>query len=149
MMAEYKTSIEIEAEPSVVFDYLVTEEGMTAWMGQHATLDPRLGGGFAVDIAGHPIRGEYLEVDQPHRVVVSWGIAGSPDLPAGASTVAFILEPTARGTRVELVHSQLPDSALDGHADGWTHFLPRLSIAATGGDAGDDDWVPIADRTTT
>jgi hypothetical protein len=45
------------------------------------------------------------------------------------------------------VHSQLPDSGLDGHADGWTHFLPRLRIVAAGGEAGDDNWVPIDDRT--
>lgn len=80
-MAEYATSIEIEATPAEVFEYLVTDAGMTAWMGLHATLDPRPGGRFAVDIAGHAIRGEYLEVDQARRVVVSWGVAGSPDLP--------------------------------------------------------------------
>lgn len=51
-MAEYRTSIEIEADPDTVFDYLTTEAGMTAWMGQSAALDPRPGGGFAVDIAG-------------------------------------------------------------------------------------------------
>ena len=51
-MAEYATSIEIDAAPEVVFDYLTTEAGMTAWMGQHARLDPHPGGEFAVDIAG-------------------------------------------------------------------------------------------------
>lgn len=141
-MAEHATSIEIEAAPAVVFDFLVTEAGMTAWMGQHARLDPRAGGDFAVDIAGYAIRGEYLAVERPHRVVVSWGIAGSPDLPPGSSTVAFTLIPTARGTRVELVHSGLPDTERDGHADGWTHFLPRLRIVAAGGDAGPDHWTP-------
>ena len=146
-MAEYATSIEIDAAPVVVFDYLVTETGMTAWMGQHALLDARPGGGFAVDIAGHAIRGEYLEVDRPRRVVVSWGMAGSPDLPPGASTVEFTLTPTERGTRVDLMHSGLPDARLDGHADGWTHFLARLCITAPGGDAGQDDWVPIEYRT--
>lgn len=146
-MAEYSTSIEIEADPDVVFDYLVTEAGMTAWMGQAATLDPRAGGVFAVDIAGYAIRGEYLTVDRPHRVVASWGAGGSPDLPPGASTVAFTLTPTEHGTRVELTHSQLPDAEVAGHADGWTHFLPRLNIVATGGDAGPDDWAPIDDRT--
>lgn len=145
-MAEYATSIEIEAAPDAVFDYLVTETGMTAWMGQHATLDPQAGGTFEVDIAGHPIRGEYLRVERPHRVVVSWGHAGSTDLPPGASTVEFTLTPTAQGTRVDLVHSQLPPLSLPGHADGWTHFLSRLRIAAPGGDAGEDDWVPIEHR---
>ena len=77
-MAEYTTSIVIAAAPDDVFDYLVTEAGMVAWMGQHASLDPRPGGGFAVDIAGHAIRGRYVEVERPHRVVVSWGVAGSP-----------------------------------------------------------------------
>lgn len=72
-MAEQVTSIEINAEPAVVFEYLVTPEAMTAWMGQHAVLEPRPGGVFAVDIAGSPVRGTYLEVEAPRRVVVSWG----------------------------------------------------------------------------
>lgn len=142
-MAEFTASIEIEANPDAVFEYLVTESGMTAWMGQHARLDPRVGGEFAVDIAGYAIRGTYLEVVRPHRVVVSWGMAGSVDLPPGTSTVTFELTPTPRGTRVELAHSQLPDAHLEGHADGWAHFLPRLSSAASGGDPGIDDWTPI------
>lgn len=141
-MAEYATSIEIEAEPAEVFDYLVTEAGMTAWMGQHAVLDPRADGGFAVDIAGYAIRGRYLDVDRPRRVVVSWGVAGSTDLPPGSSTVEFRLTPTTSGTRVDLRHSELPDVQVDGHVDGWTHFLPRLRTVAEGGDAGTDDWMP-------
>lgn len=112
-------------------------------MGQHATLDPRPGGGFAVDIAGYAIRGQYLDVERPRRVVVSWGVAGSSELPPGASTVTFTLTPTPHGTRVDLVHSGLPDTELDGHADGWTHFLARLGVVASGGDAGEDDWAPI------
>jgi uncharacterized protein YndB with AHSA1/START domain/TfoX/Sxy family transcriptional regulator of competence genes len=141
-MAEYAASIEIDAAPGDVFDYLVTDAGMTAWMGQYASLDPRPGGNFAVDIAGYAVRGRYLHVERPHRVVFSWGHAGSTDLPPGASTVEFTLTATAHGTRVDLVHTGLPDILLDGHRDGWTHFLPRLRTAAAGGDAGPDDWVP-------
>ena len=51
-MAEFQDSIEIEAPPQAVFEYLTTNEGMTAWMGQYADLDPTPGGRFAVDIAG-------------------------------------------------------------------------------------------------
>ncbi|RGE23110.1 SRPBCC domain-containing protein [Leucobacter sp. wl10] len=146
-MAEYRTSIEIEADPDTVFDYLTTEAGMTAWMGQSAALDPRPGGGFAVDVAGYPVRGRYLHVERPFRVVVSWGFAGSEDLPAGASTVEFRLSRVERGTRVELTHSGLPASEVEGHADGWGHFLPRLRIAAPGGDPGSDAWRPLNGRT--
>lgn len=146
-MAEYATSIEIDAVPAAVFEYLTTAAGMTAWMGRHAVLDPRPGGGFAVDVAGYAVRGQYLHVDRPRRVLVSWGVGGSPDLPPGASTVEFTLTPTAQGTRVDLLHSDLPDTELEGHADGWTHFLPRLRVAALGGDAGPDDWRPSDART--
>lgn len=145
-MAEYQTSIEIAAPPETVFEYLVTEAGMTAWMGQHAALDPQAGGTFAVDIAGHAIRGRYLHVEHPTRVVVSWGVLGSDELPVGASTVEFRLTAAEGGTRVDLTHSGLPETGLAGHADGWTHFLPRLAIAAPGGDAGPDHWSPMADE---
>lgn len=144
-MAEFSTSIEIAAPPAVVFEYLITERGMTAWMGQHASLDPRPGGQFSVDIAGYAIRGEYLHVEPPHRVVVSWGIVGTPDLPVGSSTVEFRLSAIANGTRVDLTHSDLPEAAHAGHQYGWDHFMPRLAIAARGGDPGTDTWRPLGE----
>lgn len=142
-MAEYTSAIEISASPATVFEYLTTPAGMTAWMGQHADLDPRPDGTFAVDVAGHAVRGRYLHVEPHTRVVVSWGVAGSPDLPPGTSTVEFRLTPTTGGTRVDLTHSGLPDTRLPGHAEGWEHFLPRLSVAAAGDDAGEDAWHPV------
>lgn len=144
-MAEFATSIEIAASPEVVFDYLTTEAGLTAWMGQHASLDARPGGTFEVDIAGHPVRGRYLSVERPAKVVVSWGFAGSAVLPAGASTVEFRLTAIGAGTRVELTHSGLPETELAGHRDGWLHFVPRLAAVSAGGDPGFDHWRPQDD----
>lgn len=144
-MAEFRDHIEIEAPPEAVYEHLVTEDGLTAWMGHRAELDPTPGGRFAVDIAGHPVRGEFLHLEPPHRVVVSWGFAGSEDLPAGASRVEFRLTATASGTRVDLCHSDLPDPEVRGHTDGWANFLPRLAIAGAGGDPGPDQWHPLPD----
>lgn len=147
-MAEFRDSIDIDASPETVFEYLTTNAGMTAWMGQFADLDPTPGGTFAVDIAGHPVRGEYLHVERGSRVVVSWGFAESTELPVGASTVEFRLTAIATGTRLDLCHSDLPDAEVPGHADGWKNFLPRLAIASAVGDAGVDNWIPLSDRTT-
>lgn len=141
-MPEFRTSIDIDAPPHAVFAFLVTDAGMQAWMGQHAQLDARPGGRFAVDIAGHPVRGRFLEISPHDRVVVSWGFAGSDELPAGASTVAFTLTAIATGTRVDLLHADLPEPTLAGHAHGWRHFLPRLAVAALGEHLGADDWRP-------
>ena len=143
-MADFATSVEIEAPADAVFDFLVTAEGMLAWMGEYAELDPVPGGRFAVDIAGFPIRGEYVEVRRPDRVVVSWGHLGNDDFPPGSSRVAFTLVSIAGGTRVELVHSGLPETRVAGHGYGWDHFMPRLQAAAAGRIPDDDDWVPLS-----
>lgn len=144
-MAEFRDSIDIDAPPETVFTYLTTNDGITAWMGQYADLDPTPGGRFAVDIAGYPVRGEYLHVEPPHRVVISWGFPGSDALPAGSSTVEFRLTEISTGTRVDLCHSDLPETEVRGHAHGWANFLPRLATAGTGADAGPDDWQPLDD----
>jgi uncharacterized protein YndB with AHSA1/START domain len=127
---EFSTSIDIEAPPEIVFAHLVTPEGMLAWLGQHAELDAKPGGVFAVDIDGNPVRGEYLEVDPPHSVVISWGVLGSDVLPVGSSRVEFRLTPIADGTRLDLTHSGLPEVEQPKHAEGWTHFLALLAQAA-------------------
>jgi uncharacterized protein YndB with AHSA1/START domain len=141
-MPEFATSIDIDAAPELVFQFLITNDGLTAWMGQWADLDPEPGGQFAVDIFGSPVRGEFLEIDPPHRVVVSWGYAGSEDLPPGASRVSFTLTPIATGTRLDLLHTDLPERHAPGHDRGWRHFVKRLSLVASGVDPGEDFWEP-------
>jgi activator of hsp90 ATPase 1 family protein len=141
-VAEFRDAIEIDAPPQVVFDFLTTEAGLTSWMGQYAHLEPRPGGEFSVSVAGYPVRGRYLHVEPYSRVVVSWGFGGSDVLPPGTSTVEFRLVNTTGGTRVELTHSDLPDSELPGHAEGWNHFLPRLRQTSRGTPPGPDSWHP-------
>ncbi len=82
-------------------------------------------------------------------MVVSWGMAGCDVLPAGASTVEFRLTPIPDGTRLDLTHSDLPETQVPGHTYGWRHFMARPAIAGTGADAGSDDWRPLADRAPT
>src|SRR5205807_25791 len=115
-MVDFSTSIDIDAPPEVVFAHLVDAARMVSWMGEHAELHPVPGGGFAVDINGVPFRGEYLEVDPPRRVVVSWGMAGSADLPPGSSRVEFTLTATASGTALSLAHTGLPETRARTHA---------------------------------
>lgn len=141
-MPEFATSIDIEAPIDVVFEHLVRADLMTVWMGQRATLDAVPGGEFAVDINGYLVRGEYVEVERPRRVVVSWGFAGVDDLPPGSSRVEFTLAPMPNGTTVSVRHTGLPEAHAKTHTSGWGHYLVRLEAAAGGTDPGPDGWRP-------
>ena len=56
--------------------------------------------------------------------------------------VSFELTPISAGTRVDVVHTDLPSSEVPGHATGWEHFLPRLARAAAGEHLPPDTWKP-------
>jgi uncharacterized protein YndB with AHSA1/START domain len=136
----FATEVDLPAPPAEVFRHLTEPAAMIRWMGQHATLKPVPGGAFEIDINGVPVRGQYLEIDPPHRVLVSWGVAGNPGMPPGATEVEFTLTPTPTGTRLRLIHRGLPPSQEDIHAAGWQHFLARLTRATAGDDPGPDPW---------
>jgi len=143
MAAEPLTaSVHIEAAPEQVFEYFTSPEAIVRWMGNYALLQAAPGGAFEVDINGVPVRGRYLEVDPPHRLLISWGHAGSDRLPPGASTVEVRLSPAGGGTRVEIEHRDLPEDMRDAFGRGWPHFVARLAVAAAGGDPGPDPLAP-------
>jgi uncharacterized protein YndB with AHSA1/START domain len=76
-----------------------------------------------------------VEVSPPSRVVFTWGFENSDvGVDPGASTVEVTLAPDGDGTRLRLVHRDLPESERSPHDGGWDEMLGRLAIAATGGD---------------
>jgi uncharacterized protein YndB with AHSA1/START domain len=115
---------------------------MRRWKGVDHKLDPRPGGLYRVDMNGeYIVHGEYLEVTPPHRVTFTWGWEGEGNpVPPGSSTVEITLTPDGDDTIVRLVHRGLPAEAIESHAQGWLHFLARLSLAAAGKDPGPDEW---------
>ena len=127
MTDTFTCSIEVPAAPATVFEYFTNAELLVAWIGDYAVLDAQPGGEFTLDIEGIPVRGQYLEVVAPQRVVVSWGHAGSETMPPNSTQVQFSLTPTANGgTFVEVEHRNLPTEHLPSHQIGWPVFMDRL-----------------------
>jgi uncharacterized protein YndB with AHSA1/START domain len=137
--------IRVEAVPETVFPFFTDPEKMVRWMGVGATLDPRPGGVFSLNmVEEYFMEGEYLAVEPHSRVVFTWGYGFFPDdsnpLPPGSSTVEVELVPEGEATLVRLTH-RVPAELTDFHAMGWENYLGRLAIAAPGGDPGPDPFI--------
>jgi uncharacterized protein YndB with AHSA1/START domain len=66
--------VRIDASPETIFDFFTDPAKAVRWMGERATLDPRPGGVYEVEMRNqYTAIGEYVEVDPPHRVVFTWG----------------------------------------------------------------------------
>lgn len=137
--------MQIAAPPEVVYTFLTDAQKLVRWMGRSATLDARVGGAVAIDYNGFDLmRGEFVELVPPTKVVMTWGWAseGSP-LPPGASTLEFHLRRVDGGTHLRMVHHGLAaEDQRAQHAEGWDHFLDRLAVVAEGRDPGPDPWAP-------
>lgn len=141
--------IAIAASPETVWELLwellTNEDEAITWMGQSATFDLRPGGMYRVEvIPGNTARGEFVEIDPPHRLVYTWGWepGSQSSVEAASSTIEFELTPDGDGTLLRFRHANLPsEEAAASHGHGWDHYLGRLAVAAAGGDTGTDPWV--------
>jgi uncharacterized protein YndB with AHSA1/START domain len=138
-----EVKIRIAASPETVFDFFTDPDKMIQWMGRSAELDPRAGGTLRCDINGRDIaRGEYVAVERPERIVFTWGWEGEePTVAPGGSTVEVLLTRDGNETQLRLIHSDLPSTeSAERHSHGWSHYMERLTVIATGGDPGTDPW---------
>ncbi|HEY6035279.1 MAG TPA: SRPBCC domain-containing protein [Kofleriaceae bacterium] len=131
----------IAARPDIVFDALVTAEGLASWYGPDdapviaAMSEPHVGGRFEVtfrtkDGLQHTCAGEFLELTRPERLVMSWRwIAGGVDDERDrVSRLEFRLRATAAGTELTFIHSELAtDASALSHEGGWGGALDKLT----------------------
>lgn len=119
-------TVRISAPPADIFPYFIDPALLTQWIGEWADLQPEPGGVFALNFTNTSVRGQYVEIDPPRRVVFTWGVPGNDSLPPGSTTVEVILTADGPETVVELFHHGLPVADRESHLDGWTTMLGRL-----------------------
>ena len=130
----------IAARRDIVFEALVTADGIRSWWGPDdgpaisAEVDARVGGGFRVrfrtaDGLEHECAGEFLEIERPERVVMSWRWTqnGQIDEHDKVSRVEIRLRAIETGTELTLVHSLLSnEGSARAHEGGWDGALKKL-----------------------
>jgi uncharacterized protein YndB with AHSA1/START domain len=132
---------QIAAPPATVFALLTDPDKILRWMGTEAEVEPHPGGLYLVNVTGARVaRGAFREVVPVHRLAYSFGWDDSDDVPPGSTLVEIdLIEQPPDGTLLRMTHTGLPSAKeCAGHLEGWTHYLGRLAIAATGRDPGPD-----------
>jgi uncharacterized protein YndB with AHSA1/START domain len=133
--------IKINASPETVFAFLVDPVKLRRWMSIGGQWQPVAGLPYRLEMTKEDIAvGNFVEVDPPRRLVLTWGWDGEDAITKpGSSTVEFTLQPDGSGTLLRFVHRDLPTpESVRQHNEGWEYFLGRLQIAAAGGDPGPD-----------
>ena len=128
------------ARPSIVFEALTTPQGIAQWWGPDAgpvllaETDVRSGGRFRVrfrllDGTEHESTGEYLDVVEPKRLVMSWQwtSGGEPDEGGEVSRIEIDLKRIDSGTEITLTHARLKtEASRASHERGWAGALDKL-----------------------
>ncbi|WP_245433321.1 SRPBCC domain-containing protein [Mesorhizobium sp. WSM3866] len=130
-------TVTIAVPPERVFRAITAEDQIPLWWGadnmyrttKH-TADVRPGGawrseGKGADGQDFHVAGEYLEVEPPHRLVMTWKAPWDGD---NLTTVTYTLEAVENGTRLTLRHDGFGsrrDSCRD-HGSGWERVLGWL-----------------------
>ena len=109
----------IHSTPEAIFDAFLDGPTHSAMTGAGATGLPKVGAKFTA-WDGY-ISGRQLEFARPTRIVQAWR---SSEFPADApdSRVEILFEPSARGTRVTIVHSEIPKGQGSKYRGGWKDF---------------------------
>jgi uncharacterized protein YndB with AHSA1/START domain len=130
-MSELRIRRVLPSAPEHVWCALTDPRALEAWFwprdtyGTVAEVDPRPGGRYRIDAPrlGIAAAGEYVTVERPRLLVMSWRWCDEP----AETLVTITLDEIADGTVLTLIHERFADDQdRDRHAQGWSDCLDRL-----------------------
>lgn len=132
--------VRLPASPEQVFPHLTEADKLSRWLAGDVIAEAIAAGPFSCQWGPETIvRGRFVELAAPTRLVISWGRAGDPEVPPESSRVEIGLTQDEPGnTALRLVHRDLPLEYRQEHLDFWAHHLTRLSEALSDGTPGSD-----------
>jgi len=119
-----RQTVVLPGTPREVYEALMTTRGHIGFTGADARISPKVGGKFMA--WGGYIHGKNLKLVPGKTIVQTW-VPSSPGWPRGhESKVRFSLVPTLRGTRVNFVHSGVPEAEVGHLSPGWkeSYWVP-------------------------
>jgi uncharacterized protein YndB with AHSA1/START domain len=117
-MKDYKTYVDIKAEPEDVFTALTNPFTIELWSGEPAEMSLEEGSEFM--LWGGDITGKNIEIVFNEKIVQQWYFEDdTAETPP--SIVTMKIWPKKGFTSVELKHTNIPDEAWENIVDGWNN----------------------------
>ena len=118
-MESFSITVTIFASPIDIFEAWLSGEGHSLMTGSPATVSN--GNEAAFTAWDGYIWGETLEKEPNRRILQAWRTSEFPE-DSPDSRVEILLEEVAEGTKITLIHSDIPDGQGDSYKQGWEEF---------------------------
>jgi activator of HSP90 ATPase len=119
MKNKFKLTVSLPASAEEIFNAWLSSDGHSAMTGSTAKVDKKVGGAFTA-WDGY-IFGKTLEMESPRRLVQAWRTS---EFPEGApdSRVEILFDEVKGGTKLTLIHSDMPEDQVESYKQGWKDF---------------------------
>ncbi len=112
-MKDFKNYYLLESTPEEVYQALTNPRSIELWTNEKAIMSTEEGSEFS--IMGGAIEGKNISFEENRKMVQQWYFGDETE----DSIVTIKLHPHAKGTSVELRHTNIPDEAFDNITEGW------------------------------
>lgn len=112
-MKNLKKFYRIKATPEEVYAALTIPFSIELWTGEKAEMSTKAGEEFA--LFGGDICGRNLQFEENCKIIQEWYF-GEQEEP---SIVTITLAQEGAATKIELLHTNIPDEAFDDMLNGW------------------------------
>ncbi|MHA2424050.1 MAG: SRPBCC domain-containing protein [Candidatus Thorarchaeota archaeon] len=119
MTEKLKLSIVLPTTPAEIYKTWMSTKGHSAMTGADAKVSPKIGGKFTA--WDEYIEGTTEELEKNQRILQKWRTTDFPD-DSPDSLVEIILESVEKGTKITLIHTDIPKGQKESYKTGWKDF---------------------------
>jgi activator of HSP90 ATPase len=118
-MENFEISEEFNVKPEKLYNAWLDSKIHGQIISSKAEIDPKLGGEF--DIWDGYITGKTIKLVKNKTIVQEWRTTEFPD-GSENSLLELDFENTAKGTKLVMKHSKIPDGQADEYKNGWIEY---------------------------
>jgi activator of HSP90 ATPase len=119
MKNSFTLTTTLAAIPQEVYDAWLSSDGHAVMTGSPAKVEAAVGGKFSA-WDGY-IFGKTLELDPPRRILQTWRTTEFPKK-APDSRIEILFEAITDGTKLTLLHTDMPEDQVESYRQGWEDF---------------------------